>query len=353
MDEKAEGKVNKEARVDFIRKAITMKLGGILSRETASSTQAVPSRAIRDYVVITGASQGLGRAFAEELAQRGANLILVALPGQGLSGNARQIAWRHGVSAEYYETDLTAEKEPEALFQWIHDQGLPVSVLINNAGVGYNSRFDASTLRENESCILLNNLALVKLTHLLLPELRRHGEAFVLNVSSLAAYFPMPSMPVYAPSKAFILNFSLALRQEMHDSSVHVSVLCPNGIRTNAACRVQIKNSGLAGRLTCKDADDVAGYAIERMLNGKGVIIPGFLNQMAAALGRFVPRSAIYAVVSIFWGRARRRRYLGQQDRAIQVNVLEGGGDESFFSGIGSLWQLRPGRSLRRSEARQ
>jgi len=268
--------------------------------------QADPGR-VQTYALITGASQGLGRALAEECARLGMDLVLVALPASGLGPAAQDIAARYGVRAAYYEIDLTAPGSPEALFQRISDRDFPISMLLNNAGVGYNSRFEESTLRENETCILLNNLALVKLTRLLLPELRRHPEAFVLNVASMAAFFPMPFMPVYAPSKAFIVNFSLALREEMRATPVSVSVLCPNGIRTNQACREQIKAGGLAARLTCMDADQVASYAIRKMLAGEAVIVPGFLNRLIVAVGRLMPRSTVYAVVSAFWGKARDR----------------------------------------------
>ena len=170
------------------------------------------SHQAQQHALITGASQGLGRAFAEECARLGMDLILVALPASGLAGVAQDIASRYAVQTEYLEMDLTTPGGPEALCRWISNEGLPVSVLINNAGTGYNSRFEDSTMRENESCILLNNLVLVKITRLLLPELKRHPQAFALNVASLAAFFPMPFMPVYGPSKTFILNFSLALR---------------------------------------------------------------------------------------------------------------------------------------------
>jgi short-subunit dehydrogenase len=264
------------------------------------------SNQARTHALITGASQGLGRAFAEECARRRMDLLLVALPESGLEQATQDITGRYGVRAEYLEADLTAPGSQEALARWVADEGFPVSLLINNAGVGYNSRFEDSTLRENETCILLNNLALVKITRLMLPELRCRPSAFVLNVASLAAFFPMPFMPVYAPSKAFILNFSLALREEMRNTPVSVSVLCPNGIRTNQSCRDRIEASGLAARLTCMDADEVATYAIREMLAGKSVIVPGFLNRAIVTLSRFVPRSTVCAVVSAFWGRTAR-----------------------------------------------
>lgn len=255
------------------------------------------------WALITGASQGLGRALAEECARRGMDLVLVALPGSAVGLVAQEIGRRYGVRAACRATDLTAPGSPEALAAWLAEKDLPVSVLINNAGVGYNSRFVDSTLRENEACILLNNLATVKLTHLLLPELQRHRRAFVLNVASLAAFFPMPFMPVYAPSKAFLVNFSLALRQELRGTPVRVSVLCPNGIRTNASCRERIAAGGLAARLTCMDAGPVAARAVRGMLAGRPIIVPGVLNQALAAVSGVVPRAAVAAVVTAFWGR--------------------------------------------------
>jgi len=284
-----------------------MGQNSVILNGTAGARRMERTREISDYVLITGASQGLGRAFAEEFAKRGTDLILVSLPGQGLARTAHDLTWRYDVRTQSYEIDLTAEGSPEALVQWIHNRGFPVSVLINNAGVGYNSRFDDSTLRENEACILLNNLVTVKITHLLLPELKRHDTAHILNVSSLAAFFPMPFMPVYAPSKTFILNFSLALRQEMRGSPVRVSALCPNGIRTNAACRAQIADSGLAGRLTCKDPEEVARVAVKQMLQGHDVIVPGLLNKMLAAVGTTVPRTLITRVITQFWGKTAQR----------------------------------------------
>jgi len=256
--------------------------------------------------LVTGASQGLGRAFAEACARRGMDLFLVALPDSGLDRIARGIELLYDVRADYVEMDLTVPGNAETLVRRISQSGLPVSVLINNAGVGYNCRFADSTLGENESCILLNNLTLVKLTRLLLPELERRPRAFVLNVASLAAFFPMPFMPVYAPSKAFILNFSLALRAEMRKTSVRVSVLCPNGIRTSGECKQKIEAHGLIGKLVSKEPQQVAGRALRGLFRDEAVIVPGFINQVIAALGRHAPRSVVCPVVSALYGKTAR-----------------------------------------------
>ncbi len=206
--------------------------------------------------------------------------------------------------------DLAKSGNPESLVAWIAGQDLQVSLLINNAGVGYNSRFEDSTVGENESCILLNNLVLVRLTRLLLPDLKRRPQAFILNVASLAAFFPMPYMPVYASSKTFVLNFSLALREEMRGTSVAVSVLCPNGIRTNGECRQKIEAHGLIGELVSMSPERVAACALKGLFAGRPVIVPGFVNQLIAALGRHAPRWLIYAIVSAFYGKTARETVL-------------------------------------------
>jgi short-subunit dehydrogenase len=258
------------------------------------------------FALITGASQGLGYAFAEEFARLGMNLILVALPGQALPESAAALSRAHNIRVDAIELDLTATDSVERLVAEVSQSSAPVSVLVNNAGVGYNRRFDQSTLRENEACILLNNLALVKLTRLMLPVLRQQPRAYLLNVASLAAFFPMPYMPVYAPSKAFITQFSLGLREELRGTPLTVSVLCPNGIRTNPENRAKIEAGGWAARLTCLDADQVARAAVHGLLHGKATIVPGALNQLIAAVGRYTPRSLVFSVVSAFWGKTAR-----------------------------------------------
>ncbi len=261
---------------------------------------------LNNFVLITGASQGLGRAFAELWTSRGADLILTALPASGLEQVAAELASRHGVRVEAFATDLTSPHGPEALAAWVSERRLPVSVLINNAGVSYNSRFEDSTLRENESCILLNDLALVKVTRLLLPELRRRERAYVLNVASLAAFFPMPYQSVYGPSKTFILNFSLALREELRASRISVSVLCPAGIPTTAASVRKIAVGGLMARATSASAERVAQVGTRQMLAGKAVIIPGFLNQIIAKVSRVAPLAVVYAVMNRIYAKTAR-----------------------------------------------
>lgn len=293
----------------------------------------------KDYALITGASQGLGRALAEECAGRGYNLVLIALPESGLQEVATIIRLIYRVDVRAREMDLTESEGPTSLADWIRSQELRLVMLINNAGVGYNRRFDESSLGENEATIELNVLALVRLTHVVLPLLAPGGPAtlaaqphahrprprrrtpesgsHILNVGSLAAFFPMPFMPVYSPTKSFVLNFSLALREELVARGVSVSVLCPNGIRTNRGCREQIDRQGVAGRMTCRYPDEVAREAVSRLLRGKAVIVPGLLNKLLRVLAGVVPRSLVSWVVSRHWGTIPARETPSKQPQGV------------------------------------
>jgi uncharacterized protein len=251
--------------------------------------------------VITGASQGLGKAFAEECALRGHNLVLAALPDTGLAEVARWIARVHGVRVLPLEVDLTADDGPARLARFVEESGLAVDTLINNAGVGYNGRFGDSQPSHNETTIRLNMLAVVAITRLLLPGLRGREHARVLNVASLAAYFPMPWLPVYSSSKSFVLAFSLALREELRGTGVSVSVVCPNGIRTNRLARDLIARQGLAGRLTCQYPEQVARAALQGLEAGRAVIVPGAVNRFIKAASGLVPRSIAMGVIARRW----------------------------------------------------
>jgi short-subunit dehydrogenase len=245
----------------------------------------------------------LGRAFAFELARRSYDLALVALPNSGLEDAAAEATERYGVEASCLALDLREAHGALALYTWLREQSLPVSVLVNNAGVGQHNMLHEAPLDRVDDCMAINNVALVRITRLLLPDLMRCAPAYVLNVSSLSAFFPMPLMAVYSASKAFTLAFSLALREEMRGSGVRVSALCPNAMRTSALSRSKIQALGGLARMTCLDVDRVAAYAVKRLLSGAAVIVPGVVNQVLAWIGRHAPRPWVYAAASTFWGR--------------------------------------------------
>ncbi len=253
------------------------------------------------FALITGASQGLGRAFAEECAARGMDLFLIALPGSGLSQVAGALADEYKVKADWLEIDLTEDDAPDKVLAALERRRFETELLVNNAGIGSIGLFGDSELSGHEAVIRLNTLALVRLTHRLIPGLKRREAARILNVASLGAFFPMISLPVYSATKSFVLTFSLALRDELRPT-VGVSALCPNTIRNDKATNEYVDKLPFFCRWACLLPSRIAKAGIDGALRGKAIIVPGLLNKVLRVIGPFVPRSLVAWVVRILWG---------------------------------------------------
>ena len=242
-----------------------------------------------NYTLITGASSGIGKAMAWYCGSLGMNLILVSLPFEKLDEVAAQIAEKHKVKTRYFETDLSQLASAEEVFVWTQEEGLDVNILVNNAGVAGASVFENCDHKYIDDRILLNVRALVMLSRLFIPELRKHEQSYILNVASMAAFFPIPYKSLYSSSKAFVLYFSRSVRCELKGTGISVSVVCPNGVRTNLTTNDRINSHGFIGRITELSADEVARKGIDGMLKGKEVIIPGEINYFLLTLQKILP----------------------------------------------------------------
>ncbi len=183
--------------------------------------------------LITGASSGLGAEFARQLAPYARRLVLVARRNDRLEELAEGLRGIHpALEVRVYCADLAVAEQREELVAWLGRESIGVNFLINNAGVGDHGRFDSSEWERVCAMLDVNIVALTHLTHLLAPTLRRSGRAAVLNVSSVAGFFPLPQMAVYAATKAYVTSFSEALRMELRPAGISVTALCPGPVPT-------------------------------------------------------------------------------------------------------------------------
>ena len=243
----------------------------------------------KNYCLITGASEGFGKALALECASRKMNLILVALPGPELYYLADFIKRNYKVDVIAIEQDLTREENCVDLFDQVSKMELSVNMLINNAGLGSTMLFSEGNFAFYQKQINLNISATTHLTHLFLDMLKTNGPSYILNVGSLSSYFFLAKKQVYGATKSFIYFFSKSLRRELKNDNIHVSVICPGSMNTNLSVTLLLKTSSWICRLSVMNPEEVAPVAITGLLKGKEVIIPGRINKMFLLMDKLLP----------------------------------------------------------------
>lgn len=241
--------------------------------------------------LITGASSGIGAAFARELASKGANLILVARRLERLKDLSSVLTQRHGVTVAVVDLDLTADSAVDTLKTKVHDLGMEVDLLINNAGFATSGGFETEDLPQALKQIDLNVKALVSLTHTFILDMLTRNNGAVINVASTAAFQPVPTMAVYGATKAFVLSFSEALWAEVEDRGVRVLALCPGGTETEFFDVAGSKGTG-SKRET---PDQVAKFAIAELSarKMKPSVVSGSRNRVLSFMPRLVSRAVM------------------------------------------------------------
>lgn len=237
------------------------------------------------FAVITGASQGLGKSFAHALAKRSQHLILISLPNQNLKALAKQLEEKYGIIAHYFEVDFSSDNDLLELTKQLNTN-YEISILINNAGTGGTKRLASASLEYIHTIIQVNVKAIAVLTHQLLNNLNRQNKAYILNVSSIAAFSPVGYKTVYPASKAFIHSFSLGLSEELKNSNISISIIHPGAMKTNPEIVSRIEKQGVLGRLTLLDPNRVAEYSLQKMFQGQTFIL---LNPMSWLISKLLP----------------------------------------------------------------
>lgn len=239
------------------------------------------------YVVLTGASAGIGEVFAHQLAQQNQDLILVARREDRLNSLAQDLQTRYGIRAEVIKADLAETDGANQLAQTIKEAGWPISGLINNAGFGDRGAFAELALERQLAMIQVNVTSLVSLTWQLLPLLRSQPGSFVINVASTAAFQAGPNMAIYYATKAFVLSFSEALHEELKQAGVQVSALCPGPTETEFASEAHLEDTKLFNTATMS-----AEAVVRKALAGRrrAIVIPGLMNLLMVWSGKLSPR---------------------------------------------------------------
>jgi short-subunit dehydrogenase len=249
----------------------------------------------KDAVLITGASSGIGLELSRLFARNGYDEILVARRRESLEPLVNELATAHGVRIVPVAQDLARPAAAAAVYDEATASGLSVGCLVNNAGVGLYGAFTETSLAAELDMIQLNVMSLVHLTKLCLPDMVRRRRGRVLNVASTAAFLPGPGMAVYYATKAFVLSFSEGIAEEVRDSGVTVTALCPGPTRSGFQDKAKMQASRLM-QGSFMDASDVAAAGYRGMLQGRRVIIPGVQNKMVPHLVRVLPRRVVVAV---------------------------------------------------------
>ncbi|GGA88435.1 SDR family NAD(P)-dependent oxidoreductase [Puia dinghuensis] len=247
-----------------------------------------------EYALITGASKGIGRAIARELAARGFNVLLIARSADLLQQLAAEIGSRYTVKTDWLALDLSTAEAPQNVYDWCRARGYAVSILVNNAGYGLSGSFEKYTLPEHLNMMQLNMSTLVGMTRLFLPDLHQRPKAYILNIASSAAYQAVPKLTLYAATKAFVLAFSRGLHQELHKTTVSVTCVSPGATDTDFPNRAQLGEKGRkAAEKLNMTPETVATLAIKGMFAGKAEIITGFINKLGAAMAWLLPKSVV------------------------------------------------------------
>jgi short-subunit dehydrogenase len=249
----------------------------------------------RPHALVTGASKGIGRDLALQLADRGYDLVLVARDQAALERLAETLRAR-GVGVHPLGADLARPGAAERLAATVEGLGIAPEILVNNAGFGATGDLAATSIDQAGEMIQLNIAALVELTQRLLPGMRRRGRGRILQVASVAVFMPIPSMAVYAASKAFVLSFSQALAWELRGSGITVTALCPGATSTGFAQRAGASDTPMFTSPLVMAPERVAALGLRALFSGRPVVVTGTLNRLLVAAAGLLPRAWVLRI---------------------------------------------------------
>ena len=252
---------------------------------------------MKNFTLITGASGGIGLELARLCAKNKQNLIVVARSEKTLIQLANDLTEKFSVEVLPIVKDLSNPNAPNDLFQEITQKKIAVDILINNAGFGDHGYFPRAPINKINEMIQLNVTNLTLLTHLFIQDMLKNKKGKILNVASVASFQPGPFMAVYYATKSFVLSFSEALAEEVENSNITVTALCPGPTISGFQDAANMKNIALMDSMKWPSSKEVAEYGFRAMMKGQRVAIHGLANQFAVQLIKFIPRSWVVKIV--------------------------------------------------------
>lgn len=235
------------------------------------------------YAIITGASKGIGKCIAIELAKRQYNLILVARSASLLTEVKEEIKIKFNVKVETLPLDLSANDSSQKLLAFCESNNFKVNILVNNAGYGLSGDLNKYSMEENSNMIQLNILSLTQNIQTFLPILEKNAPSYILNLASTAAYQAVPKLAIYSATKAYVLSLSRALYHELKPKNISVTALSPGATATEFSDRAQIGEKGLkAAQKVNMTPEEVAKIGVEALFAKKPEVVAGVLNKIGA-----------------------------------------------------------------------
>lgn len=249
-------------------------------------------------VLITGATTGIGYELAKLIAKDKYDLVIIARSESKLKEVSDELIKDYGVKVKSISKDLSKTQSAKEIYEEVRKENINIDVLINNAGFGSLGSFADSDLTNDLGMIQVNISSLVILTKLFLNDMIIKNSGKIMNVASTAAFQPGPGMAIYYASKSFVLHFSEAIAEELIDSKITVTALCPGPVMTEFQNRAGIQNTKLLNRKISglMSAEEVAENGYRGLMKGKRIVIPGIINKILPFMVRFSPRRLVAKV---------------------------------------------------------
>lgn len=260
----------------------------------------------KKYVLVTGSTGGLGKAFVYELAKQNKNLLLCGTNQNKLNSLKNSIS-NESIDILTYAFDLSNENEIYNLINFIKLNDIEIELLINNAGYITEGSIEYSSAETLTKTIKVNNIGTILLTKLVL-ELNNYHNTNIITISSLASNYPMPYMSIYSASKSLLSSFFTSMQTELKNNNVNILIVEPGAIPTSNDMKSAIKAQGLKGKLSSVSPEKIAKITLKKSLKKKKKYTPGLLNKLTKVVCKITPQFIQVKAISKMWKKSQKKR---------------------------------------------